>query len=207
MSKGGKGLTITAQMMDDLLDAALSGDSGAETLYRDYARRLAHRANEQLRATEREGLTDTSAYVRATRYTSQYDRTRFREGNKSIDLYELSDDVDTLLSYTHSESYSLKRQRMIAEDFVNMKEVLAEAGVDVEDEYIGQQVVEMFRTDAWKDYKKSLGGGTNLIQAAQDAFRAGKSVDDLIAAWEDYSAGRDASADIYNTWERFTGHF
>ena len=62
---------------------------------------------------------------------------------------------------------------------------------------------EMLKTEAWKEYKKAHGKSTNLIQAAQNEFQKGKTVDDLLSAYEDYKSGRDDAPDLVESFEIF----
>lgn len=74
------------------------------------------------------------------------------------------------------------------------------AGVDTGDETVMFWMNELFKTGAWQEYKKAHGRSTNLIQQAQEQFKAGKTVDDLLAAYNDYKEKRD---DLPTSWEKF----
>ena len=63
---------------------------------------------------------------------------------------------------------------------------------------------EMFKTEAWAEFRKSPEGGTNLIRSAQEAFKRGRTVDDLIRAYESFKE-RDSKLDLHTAWKMFTG--
>ena len=203
MRKGVR-VDISAQMFDDLLELALSGDAQAASDYRDAASRLAHRMNQQLRSAEKAGALG-QGYIRAEHFLSQFgkEKPRFREGLKGADLWEISDQVDQMLIYQKSKDYSISETLKIAEAAGKIGGALTAAGVNVNnDDFVAYQMADLFTTDAWKEAKKAHGRSTDLIQSAYDAFRQGKTVDDLIDAYDDYQRNRDGT-DLINTWEKF----
>lgn len=200
----GKRSGVTAQMMDDLLEMALHGNEGAENEYRALASKMAHRVNQQIRTAEKEDLKG-NAYRRVERFLSQYDgeKVRFAEGNKRFDLLELSDQVDQMMMFQNAKDYSISYLREAVEQIEDVSSAMSAAGVDITDDEIMFEINEMFKTDAWKEYKKSHGRSTDLIQAAEDAFKQGKTVQDLIDAYNDYKITR--KTDLASSWTQFSG--
>lgn len=188
---------ITAQMMDDLFIDAMGGDSIAEAEYRDLARLLAKRNNQQMLEQEHAGVTGES-YRRAQSFLG--DASRFRENNKKIDITDLRNQVDEMLAFQSGRDYSLSYARKSIEEIENLSESMMAAGVDTSDETVMFWMNELFKTGAWQEYKKAHGRSTNLIQQAQEQFKAGKTVDDLLAAYNDYKEKRD---DLPTSWEKF----
>lgn len=195
---------VTAQMMDDLLELALHGNEGAENEYRALASKMAHRVNQQIRTAEKEDLKG-NAYRRVERFLSQYDgdKVRFAEGNKRFDLLELSDQVDQMMMFQNVKDYSISYLREATEQIEDVSSAMSAAGVDITDDEIVFEINEMFKTDAWKEYKKSHGRSTDLIQAAEDAFKQGKTVQDLIDAYNDFKITR--KTDLASSWTQFSG--
>lgn len=195
---------ITGQMLDDLFVDAMSGDVEAEAEFRDLARLLAKRSNQQMLEQERQDVTG-EAYRRAQEFLGgdEEQPSRFRENNARIDLETLRDQADEMLAFQSARDYSIPYATKSREQIDKLQETLAAAGVDIEDARVTFWMNELFKTGAWKEYKKRHGRSTNLIQAAQEQFQAGKTVDDLLAAYNDYASGRDDAPDLVESWEEF----
>ena len=192
---------ITSQMMDDLFIDLMGGDSAALDQYRDYARKLAKQINQQLLETERKGL-ETEAQRLAQDYLGE-DRTRFKENVSKMSIDELQDQVDAMLSVRSTKDYSILYAIESQEQIEKISEAMTNAGVDMNDPHVAYQMNELLKTEAWKEYKKAHGKSTNLIQAAQNEFQKGKTVDDLLSAYEDYKSGADDAPDLVESWEIF----
>lgn len=197
---------ITAQMIDDLFVDAMGGDSDAESELRDLVRKLAKRSNQQMLEQERRDVRG-EAYRRAQEFLGgdldDERGARFKENVKNMDLKSLMEEADELLSFSSAKDYSIPYATQSKEQIENIRESLAAAGVDIEDARVTFWMNELLKTGAWKEYKKAHGRSTNLIQAAQEAFKAGKTVDDLLAAYDDYKEGRDDSPDLVESFEIF----
>lgn len=197
---------ITGQMLDDLFVDAMSGDIEAEAEFRDLARLLAKRSNQQMLEQERKGLTG-EGYRRAESYLGYNEKrnrsNRFLENNEKIDLDSLKKQADEMLAFQSARDYSIPYLRESRKQIDKIRNALADAGVDIEDSRVTFWMNELFKTGAWKEYKKAHGKSTNLITAAQDQFRAGKTVDDLLDAYNDYASGRDDAPDLVESWEEF----
>lgn len=199
-----KRVKYTAQLFDDLFIDAMGGDSVALDEYRDYARKLAKQVNQQLLETERRGIDSEAA--RVARGFLGDDRKRFKENVSNMDIDELQDQVDALLSVRNTRDYSIPYAIESQEQIDKLSEAMARAGIDIEDAHVAYQINEMFKTGAWKEYRKAHGRSTNLIQAAQEEFKKGKTVDDLMDAYRQY-ADRDGTdrIDLVQSWELFAG--
>lgn len=197
---------ITGQMLDDLFVDAMSGDAEAEAEFRDLARLLAKRSNQQMLEQERKGLTG-EGYRRAESYLGHNEKrdrsNRFLENNEKIDMETLKKQADEMLAFQSARDYSIPYLRESRKQIDKIRSALADAGVDIEDARVTFWMNELFKTGAWKEYKKAHGKSTNLITAAQDQFRAGKTVDDLLDAYNDYASGRDDAPDLVESWEEF----
>lgn len=192
---------ITSQLMDDLFVDLMGGDSYALDQYRDYARKLAKQINQQMLETERKGI-ETEAQRLAQDYLGE-DRTRFKENVSKMSIDELQDQVDAMLSVRSTKDYSIPYAIESQEQIKKISKSLTAAGVDMEDAHVAYQMNELLKTEAWKEYKKAHGKSTNLLQAAQNEFKKGKTVDDLLSAYEDYKSGRDDAPDLVESWEIF----
>ena len=192
---------ITSQLMDDLFVDLMGGDSAALDQYRDYARKLAKQINQQLLETERKGI-ETEAQRLAQDYLGE-DRTRFKENVSKMSIDELQDQVDAMLSVRSTKDYSIPYAIESQEQIEKISSAMSDAGVDMDDPHVAYQMNELLKSEAWKEYKKAHGKSTNLIQAAQNEFEKGKTVDDLLSAYEDYKSGRDDAPDLVESWEIF----
>lgn len=196
---------FTMQTVDDLLNRAQSGDTRAEERLRSEAAKLAKKVNRQIREFERLGRT-SAAYQRAEYYLSTERGTeRFRERTKTQDLQQLAEDVEQMLRLSSVEGYSLKTAQDEERQVEKNRGAVRAALGDLPEEDIQFAINEMFLTDAWKEFKKSHGNGTGLIQDAMDAFKQGKTIHDLMDAYNDFKSTTDESFDITEAWERFTG--
>lgn len=193
---------ITAQMFEDLYVDIMGGDSDAEQEFRDLAQLLAKRSNQQMLQQERKDVTG-EAYRAAQRSLGAESGARFKENNKGMDFDDLRDMVDDMLSFTNSRDYSIIYATESRDQIAKISDSLAAAGINIEDARVTFWMNELFKTGAWKEYKKAHGRSTDLIQAAQEQFAAGKTVDDLLAAYDDYSSGRDDAPDLIESWETF----
>lgn len=193
---------ITAQMLDDLFIDAMGGDWQAESEYRRLARLLAKRSNQQMLEQERRDVTG-EAYRRAQEALGSDEGARFKENNARLDITDLRDQVDEMLAFQNARDYSIPYATQSREQIDKIADSLAAAGIDIEDARVTFWMNELFKTGAWKEYKKAHGKSTNLIQAAQDQFANGKTVDDLLAAYNDYASGRDDAPDLIESWETF----
>ena len=192
---------ITSQLMDDLFIDLMGGDSDALDQYRDYARKLAKQINQQLLETERKGI-ETEAQRLAQDYLGE-DRVRFKENVSKMSIDELQDQVDAMLSVRNTKDYSIPYAIESQAQIDKISDAMVDAGVDMDDPHVAYQMNEMLKTEAWKEYKKAHGKSTNLIQAAQNEFQKGKTVDDLLSAYEDYKSGRDDAPDLVESFEIF----
>ena len=191
---------ITSQLMDDLFIDLMGGDSDALDQYRDYARKLAKQINQQLLETERKGI-ETEARRLASDYLG--DRKRFKERISKLSIDELQDQVDAMLSVRSTKDYSIPYAVESQKQIEKISDALQSAGVDMKDAHVAYQMNELLKTEAWKEYKKAHGKSTNLIQAAQNEFAKGKTVDDLLSAYNDYRSGADDAPDLVESWETF----
>ena len=187
--------------MDDLFIDLMGGDSDALDQYRDYARKLAKQINQQLLETERKGI-ETEAQRLAQDYLGE-DRVRFKENVSKMSIDELQDQVDAMLSVRNTKDYSIPYAIESQAQIDKISDAMVDAGVDMDDPHVAYQMNEMLKTEAWKEYKKAHGKSTNLIQAAQNEFQKGKTVDDLLSAYEDYKSGRDDAPDLVESFEIF----
>lgn len=196
---------FTMQTVDDLLYRAQSGDTSAEERLRSEAAKLAKKVNRQIREFERLGRT-SAAYQRAEYYLSTERGTeRFRERTKTQDLEQLSEDMEQMLRFISSEGYSLKTALEEEEQVEKNRGAIQAALGEMPDDDINFYINEMFKTEAWKEFRKAHGRATDLIQAATDAFRRGRTIDDLKDAYDDYRSSTDDNFDITKAWKRFTG--
>ena len=199
-----KRVKYTAQLFDDLFIDAMGGDSVALDQYRDCARRLAKQVNQQLLETERRDIDSEAA--RVARGFLGEDRRRFRENVSGMDIEDLQNQVDALLAVRNTRDYSIPYAVQSQEQIEKLSEAMERAGVDISDAHVAYQINEMFKTGAWKEYRKAHGRSTNLIQAAQEEFKKGKTVDDLMDAYRQY-VDRDETdrIDLVQSWELFAG--
>ena len=123
-----------------------------------------------------------------------------------MDVEDLQKEVDALLSVRATRDYSIPYAHKVEQEIENISEAMARAGVDMSDAHVAYQINEMFKTGAWKEYRKAHGRSTNLIQAAPEEFKKGKTVDDLMDAYRQY-ADRDGAdrIDLVQSWELFAG--
>lgn len=199
---------ITAQMLDDLFVDAMSGDWQAEQEYRDLARKLAKRSNQQMLVQERTDVTG-EAYRTAQDFLGgdpDADRgARFKENNANMDLEELRNMVDAMESFTNARDYSIRYARESKEQIENLLPALKDAGLDISDDKTIFWMNELFKTRAWQEVKKANSReGTGLIQLAADAFKMGKTVDDLLTAYNQYTETKDGP-DLVQVWTSFVG--
>lgn len=191
--------------MEDLFIDAMGGDSVAEDEYRRLSRLLAKRSNQQMLEQERADVTG-EAWRRAQDFLGgdpDAERgARFRESVNKTDILSLRSQVDEMLSFTSARDYSIRYAAESKDQIENLLEPLAAAGIDIEDNRVTFWMNELFKTGAWKEYKKAHGKSTNLIQAAQEAFASGKTVDDLLDAYNAYISGQD-DVDLVQSWEIF----
>ena len=179
----------TAQLFDDLFVDAMGSDSVALDEYREAARKLAKQVNQQLLQMERADIETESGRLAADFLG---DKKRFREKNlQNLSMDELQDQVDAMLRVRSTRDYSIPYAVKSQEQIESLSEALQNAGVDITDKHVAYQMNEMLKTGAWKEFKKAHGRSTDLIQAAQDQFKKGKTVDDLMSAYKDYAEGRD----------------
>lgn len=193
---------ITAQDMNDLFIDALSGDSDAETEYRRLARLQAKSANQQMLTQERKDVTG-EAYRRTQEFLGSEEGARFKENNRNIALEDLQEQVKEIFAFKNARDYSVPYATKSRAEIDALESTLSAAGIDIEDARVTFWMNELFKTGAWKEYKKAHGRSTDLIRSAQDAFQQGKTVDDLLAAYEDYTSGRDGAPDLIEAWEEF----
>ena len=193
---------ITAQLFDDLFIDAMGGDDAAYSAFYDYARKLAKRVNQQMLQMERRNI-DSESYRLATSFLGG--KKRFKENVTGMDIDDLRQHVDNLLTVTGQHDYSLpyavKSQQQIAK--ISNSKLFEAAGVDTVNKHVTYEINEFLKTGAFKEYAKVY-GGTDIIRAAQDHFKKGGAAGDLVKAYADYSAGRD-KGDMIQTWHKATG--
>lgn len=195
---------ITSQILDDLFIDAMGGDSDAERQYRELARLLAKRSNQQMLQQERRDITG-EAYRRAQTFLG--DTSRFRENTANTEITALREQVNEMMIFQSSRDYSVVYAGKSKIEIGTLMPALQAAGVDVSDERVTFWMNEMFKTGAWQEYKKAHGKSTDLIIAAQDQFKKGKTVDDLLDAYKEYTRERDdkkiKSIDIVQSFNKF----
>lgn len=196
---------FTMQTVDNLLNRAQSGDTRAEEELRSEAAKFAKKVNRQIREFERLGRT-SAAYQRASYYLSEErGEERFSERTKTKDLEQIAQDLEQMIRFTASEGYSLKTALKEEEQVEKNRGAIQAALGEMPDDEINFYINEMFKTEAWKEFRKAHGRATDLIQAATDAFKRGRTIDDLKDAYEDYRSSTDDNFDITKAWKRFTG--
>lgn len=198
---------ITAQLMDDLFVDAMGGDWQAEQEYRDYARKLAKRSNQQMLEQERRDVTG-EAYRRAQDFlggdTGADRGMRFKENVQNMDIDALRSMVDEMQAFQNAKDYSIVYATEAQQQIDELYEPLMKAEIDVDDAHVVWNMNELFKTDAWQEFRKALGGDTGLIKEAADAFAKGKTVDDVIDAYNAYADSKEGP-DLYQAWYTFTG--
>ena len=191
--------------MEDLFIDAMGGDSVAEDEYRRLSRLLAKRSNQQMLEQERADVAG-EAWRRAQDFLGgdpdDERGARFKESVNKIDILSLRSQVDEMLSFTSARDYSIRYAAESKDQIENLLEPLAAAGIDVEDARVTFWMNELFKTGAWKELKKAHGKSTNLINAFADQFAAGKTVDDLLDAYNAYVSDRDGP-DLIQVVEMF----
>lgn len=199
----GKRQKYTAQLFDDLFIDAMGGDSAALDQYKDYARKLAKQVNQQLLEIER-GELETESYRVARGFLGE--KKRFKESILNMDIEDIQKEVDALLSVRATRDYSIPYAKQVEQEIESISDAMARAGVDMSDAHVAYQINEMFKTGAWKEYRKAHGRSTDLIQAAQDEFKRGKTINDLMDAYKQY-ADRDGidRIDLAQSWSLFAG--
>lgn len=196
---------VTMQFFDQMEERAKAGDERAEEVLRQEAAKLAKKINRQLR--EFENLGRASAARERVEYYLQEERgaARFSERTKTKNLDALLEDVEQMMIFQSAEGYSLKIAKKEMEQIDKLSKTFQTAlGTDKIDDYVALQMNEMFKTEAWAEFRKSPEGGTNLIRSAQEAFKRGRTVDDLIRAYESFKE-RDSRLDLHTAWKKFTG--
>jgi len=197
---------LTMQYFDDLQERAEDGDGRAEEEYRKKAAALAKKVNRQIR--EFEALGRTSAAFQRVEYFLSQERgsERFSERTKTKNLRDLAEDVEQMMIFASSEGYSLKTAKEEEEQVEKNKGALHAALGEVPDEQIEFIINDMFKTEAWKEFRKMHGKATDLIQQAADAFKRGRTADDLKDAYEEFQNRQDDDDfDITKAWKKFTG--
>lgn len=188
---------ITAQDINDLFIDAMGGDSEALISLRDSVRKLAKRANQQMLVQERRGVEGES-YRRAQSFLGN--AKRYKENVKGLDIEQLKREADSLISFTSAKDYSIPYLVTAHKQIEKMSGVFSAMGIDITEKIVTFRLNELFKTGAWKEFRKAHGRSTDLIKAAADEFRQGRTVDDLLSAYNDYIEGRD---DLVQSWNKF----
>lgn len=195
----------TIQDFDALLERARAGDESAEDEYRKEAAKLAKKVNRQI---DRFGdLTRTSAAFQRVEYflSDERGREKFSEGVKDRSLSDLAEDVEQMIIFSTSTGYSTKAALEEEEQVERNESAIRAALGELPDEEIQYLMNEMFKSAAWEEFRKSHGRGTGLIEQAQEAFKRGRTIDDLNAAYEEFKTTKDRNFDITKAWYKFTG--
>lgn len=198
-------LNPATQFLDALLKRALKGDKEAEEEARNQAAAMAKKVNRQLREFEKADVS--SAALERVQYFLLEERgaKRFRERTKTQDLRQLAEDADAMGIFLRSEGYSIAEAKLQKEQSEQLAEVLTQVFGKRPDDHLTKSMEELFRSDAWQEVKKAHGRSTGLIYQAQDAFKRGRLVDDLVGAYEDFKTTKDNRMDITKVWRKFTG--
>ena len=201
---------ITAQMLDDLFVDAMSGDWEAEREYREAVRKLAKASNQQMLEQERLDVTG-EAYRRAQEFLGgdpeDEKGKRFKENNAKMDINEVRAMADEILSFRSAKDYSVPYAIKSKEEIEKNAKALEAAGIDISDARVTFHMNELFKTAAWKEFRRMPYKSTDLIRAAQDAFKADKTYKDFVNAYNDYASSRDTEnrIDLLQAWTKVTG--
>lgn len=199
-----KGAIPTAQEIEQLYNAAISGDADALQQLGDINNRLAKRANERMRDIERKGLEGTAAYNRAQYYLGEQGRDYFSQSRK-MDPDDVIENITQVSNYLRSQTSTAAGEIQRRKDIVSTLEDRGYIDVPENDpEGFKRKFLDFLDSKAWDDIKKHMyATGSGMLRDASEAIQNGANVNDLLRAFKDYQKGSDT--DLFEIWDNWQG--
>lgn len=202
-----RGYIPTAQEIEQLYNAASSGDVDAVRALGDLNNKIAKRANERMRDIERKGLSGTAAYGRAKYYIQNQD---FGSGDyfsqsRKLDIDDLMLNIENASSYLRSQTSTaageMKRRSNIIDTLADRGYIEMPIGkTSVAD--FEKKFLQFLDSNAWADIKKHMyATGSGMLGDAAEAIQNGANVNDLIRSFKDYQKG--AETDLFEIWDNW----
>lgn len=202
-----KGYIPTAQEIDRLYNAALSGDKDAAAQLGDINNKISKRANERMRDIERKGLEGTAAYNRAKYFIQEQDfgTGEYFSQSKKLDVDDLVLNIQNASTYLRSQTSTaageIQRRRDIIDKLADRGHIEIPEG---NPEGFKKKFLEFLDSKAWDDIKKHMyAAGSGMLKDAGEAIQNGANVNDLIRAFKDYQKGSDT--DLFEIWDNWQG--
>lgn len=194
---------ITQQKLDQLFAQAMDGNADAEKEFRRLSTLLAKRINTQMLQQEKSKLRSETYYALRAETGTKKARLSARLSRKN--LLEIQYQNDMAMRVYTARDYTLEGAKRQQEK--NVEKALVSAGIDKNiARDISGEMNDLFKSDAWKEFKKSYGKGTtNLVISAGDAMLEREvTAQDFIDAYNLYMENRD-NMDIVQAWEKVAG--
>ena len=157
--------------------------------------RLARRSNDRLLNLERSGMDKSSPAYRAA--MDMIDGTRFSR-NKNLSDSQIRREIEKNIRFLNMQTSSVRGENArIEKVFSTLKsEALIDENVDP------QKFAEFLKSPAWKELKSI--DSTQIMGEASVAIANGKSVEDLIASYEEYANGESEAENPLEVFESWT---
>lgn len=157
--------------------------------------RLSRRANTRLLQLERSGMDKSSPAYRAA--MDMIDGTRFTR-SKNLSDSQMRREIEKSIRFLNMQTSSVRGESArIDKVFNTLKdEALIDENVDQ------QKFAEFLKSDAWKELKNI--DSTQIMGEASVAIANGKSVEDLIASYEEYAKGESDAENPLEVFESWT---
>lgn len=167
--------------------------SNRDTLQRTMDR-LARRSNERLLNLERSGMDKSSPAYRAA--MDMIDGSRFTR-SKNLSDSQMRREIEKSIRFLNMQTSSVRGESArIDKVFNTLKdEALIDENVDQ------QKFAEFLKSPAWAELKNI--DSTQIMGEASVAIANGKSVEDLIASYEEYTKGEseaDNPLEVFESW-------
>lgn len=200
-----KGKIPSSQEIEELYNAASSGDKDALSQLGDLNARLAKRANERMRDIERRGLEGTAAYNRAKYYVQEadYGTGQYFSQSKKLDVDDLFANIENASIYLRSQTSTAAGEIKRRKDIIDK---LADRGhIEIPEndpEGFKRKFLDFLDSNAWDDIKKHMyAAGSGMLGDAAEAIQNGANVNDLLRAFKDYQKGSDT--DLFEMWDNW----
>lgn len=168
--------------------------SNRETLQKTMDR-LARRSNERLLNLERSGMDKSSPAYRAA--MDMIDGSRFTR-SKNLSDSQMRREIEKSIRFLNMQTSSVRGENARIDKVFNTlkEEALIDENVDQ------QKFAEFLKSPAWAELKNI--DSTQIMGEASVAIANGKSVEDLLASYEEYTKGESESGNPLEVFESWT---
>lgn len=192
-------------------NATAEAKAKAESWLRSENAKMTKAANERIADMKRKNVQGTVAYNILQRDLADKGLGNKLIYRKSMDIDDLKNNMLAARKFLESQTSSAAGEKkrldrmwkQLTSDTKERKALIHPPEDKKEAEEIKQKFYDFLKSDAFDDFKKTI--GTNIVAEGYEAIENGAKLDDLINMFDDYQGRTDIDAfDVWDSWTQGT---